>query len=252
MWKELQSIRLSFVLARAEHALRNEKTFLGIGFSALLPLFTFVVLFVIFSENIGKAISLYPLYLLLGIIMFNLFRQATVEATRALYNHRLIIKSINFPKSAVIGSVMLRSLMMHAVELLVFVVFLLYFDALSVTGALYLLLLGVFILFTLGVSLALATISVYFMDLEHLWAVAAQALWFATPIFYALQENTVIYALNQANPLYYFITIARDLVIYHTMPQSWMVGGALAYTGGALFVGSLSYSFFHKRFAERF
>ena len=72
-------IELSFALAKAQFKLRNEGSYLGIFWYILNPIFIFSLLLLIFSTRVGQGIPHYPLYLLLGIIMFNFFQTATIE-----------------------------------------------------------------------------------------------------------------------------------------------------------------------------
>ncbi|MCH7640633.1 ABC transporter permease [Patescibacteria group bacterium] len=99
------TIRLSLALAKANFKLRNEGTYLGILWYLLNPLLLFALLFLIFFDRLGQNIEQYPLYLLLGIIMFNFFQQATTEATKIIDQNRHLIKSINFPKESLIASI---------------------------------------------------------------------------------------------------------------------------------------------------
>jgi len=245
-----QVFELSFVLAKAQFKLRNEGSYLGILWYLLNPILMFTLLLLVFSDRLGNNIPLYPLYLLLGIIMFNFFRQATIESTKAINESRFIIKSINFPREALIGSIVLKTLFSHIIEILVFFVFLLFYKAPIASIIFYPLILLMFCLFIFGASLALSALTVYFLDLENVWLFASYLLWFATPIFYAIGGQERLLIFNLFNPMYYFITVARDVIIYAKMPELWMVGGVLGYTFLSLMIGLIIFNILKHKFAE--
>ena len=73
--------------------------------------------------------------------------------------------------------------------------------------------------FSLGLGLILASLTVFFRDIEHLYTVFVSAWIYMTPIIYP--ENILTNSLKmimKLNPMYYFVTYFRDLVMYNTIP----------------------------------
>ena len=251
-WENIRkTLSLSFQLAKADFKLRNEGSYLGIFWYLLNPILMFASLFFIFADRLGNNISEYPLYLLLGIIMFNLFQSTTLEATKSIIrDNQHLIKSVNFPREALILSIVLKNIFSHLFELLLFCAALIYFH-ISLAGIFYYFLLFIpFILFIFGFSLALAVLTVFFVDMDNIWIFAVRIIWLGTPIFYALESGTKLFFLNLANPLYYFITIARDLVIYHQNPGALIIWGALSSSLLVLGFGLLVFKLLKKKIAE--
>ena len=108
-----------------------------------------------------------------------------------------------------------------------------------------------FSLFVYGISLLLASLTVYFTDLENMWILFSQFLWFATPIFYGIEDNILLFIFNIFNPMYHFIAMARDIVIYQKAPELWMVGMASVYTFLAIVIGLFVFSKLKHKFAEK-
>ena len=108
-----KGLNLAVVLAKMEFKLRNEGSYLGIFWYLLNPILTFFVLLIVFGNKLGQNIPNYSLYLLLGIIMFNFFRQVTIESTKIIQDNRWLIKSINFPREILINSIILKTLFSH-------------------------------------------------------------------------------------------------------------------------------------------
>jgi len=243
--------RLSFALAKTQFKLKNEGSYLGIFWYLLNPLLMFILLLLIFSDRLGSQIHFYPLYLLLGIIMFNFFQQATTESTKAIMgSYSPIIKSINFPKESLIISTILKNIYSHIFEIILFVILSLILGA-PLTGLIfYPLILIFFCVFIFGCCLIFSALTVYFVDLDNIWNFLVRVIWFATPIFYDIGGQTKLFYLNLFNPVYYYITITRDLVIYTKIPELWLVIGAATYSLLFLVLGLLIFNRLKNKFAE--
>lgn len=251
-WNKLKSsLGLSLSLAKAGFKLRNEGSYLGIFWYLLNPLLMFALLLLIFSDRLGSGIQNYPLYLLLGIIIFNFFQNATTEATKTIIrDYGGIIKSINFPRESLISSIVLKTLFSHFFEIILFIVLLLFFRGSLIGLLFYPIILVVFCFFVFGASLILATLTVYFVDLENIWFFLSRLIWLGTPIFYAIGGQTRLFYINLLNPLYYFITIAREIIIYTRIPELWMLLGMITYSLLFLLIGLLIFNKLKIKFAE--
>ncbi len=250
--QKLKSIvGLSLSLAKAQFKLRNEGTWLGILWYLLNPILMFGLLFFIFSTRLGNNILNYPFYLLLGIIMFNFFQSATIESTKSIVSeNNQLIKSINFPKESLIGGIVFKTLFSHLFEIILFIVLLLFFK-ISLMGVLYyFIILLFFLIFIFSSCLILSSLTVYFADLENIWQFGVRLIWFGTPIFYAIEGQTRLFYLNLLNPMYYFITIARDLIIYMKIPEMWMILVMIGYSLLFLLIGLFLFNYLKGKFAE--
>lgn len=243
-------LELSLALAKAEFKERNEGSYLGIFWYLLNPLLTFTLLLLVFSDRVGIDIPGYPLYLLLGIIMFNFFQRATIDSTKAIHDNRWIIKSINFPRESLVSSVVLKTLFSHILEIILFLIFALFFKV-SITGIIfYFLILIFFCIFIYGACLILSALTVYFIDLDNVWVFVARLIWFGTPIFYTIGGQARLFYFNLFNPMYYFITIAREVMVYGRIPQLWMLAGAIGYSVIFWAAGTLIFNKLKIKFAE--
>lgn len=251
MGKGRSSFSLSFALAKAGFKLRNEGSYLGILWYLLNPLLMFALLLLIFSDRLGGGIPNYPLYLLFGIIIFNFFQQTTTEATKLIIReYKGVVKSINFPRESLIGSIVLKTLFSHLFEIALFVFFLLIFRHSLIGMLAYPLILLFLYFFVFGSCLILSALTVYFIDLKNIWVFASTLIWLGTPIFYAIGGQTKLFYFNLFNPLYYFITIARELIIYARMPELWMLVGGGCYSLFFLVIGLLIFNKLKVKFAE--
>ncbi len=244
-------LELSFYLAKSGFKLRNEGSYLGILWYILNPILFFGLLFFIFSQNLGSEIKNYPLYLFVGIIIFNFFQSATSESTELIRNNRHIFKSINFPRSAFVGGSVLKFLYSHIFEFIVLVFFMIYLGV-NISNIFFYPLILVFItLFIFGVSLLLSALSVFFVDIKNIWAFASKLIWFGTPIFYEIEKGTFLFKINLLNPLYYFIKVSREIIIYQKIPETWMICGIIIFSVSFLLLGVFVFEKLNHKFMER-
>lgn len=245
-------LELSIALAKAGFKMRNEGSYLGIFWYLLNPVLMFGLLYFIFNDRLGSGIENYPLYLFIGVIMFNFFQSTTIEATRAIIvEHRGIIKSINFPRESLVLSIIFKSLFSHFFEFLLLLLLAIFLKA-SLWGFIfYPFILLLFCFFIFGVSLMLAPLTVYFVDMENIWNFAIRLVWLGTPIFYAIAGQTRLFYFNLINPLYYFITMARDVIIYLKFSDGFIVLGSIFFSLVFLIVGILLFCKLNGKIGEK-
>lgn len=242
---------LSLCLANVGFKIRNEGSYLGILWYLLNPIFLFILLLIIFSRNLGVEIEHYPLYLLLGIILYNLFQATTTEATILIRESRDLVKSINFPRATLITGGVLKMLFSHLFEIVIFVILMIILGTGNLFNILfYLIILISFAFFILGVSLFLGAISVYFIDIKNIWAFLLRLLLFGTPIFYTPEEGSKLTMVNSINPLYYFIDISRLVLVYNKVPPWEEMAIAISFSLLSFCVGFLVFNKLKNRFAE--
>lgn len=244
-------LELSLSLAKTNFKLRNEGSFVGILWYLLNPLLLFIPIFLIFADRLGSNIPYYPLYLLLGMIMFNFFQSATVEASTSIIYNASFVKSLKFPIHSLIGSVVLKTFFSHIFELILFCISLFIFGIPVYRIMFYPLIFLFLFLFSYGISLFLSALTVYFVDVGNVWSFASRIIWFITPIFYAIEGQTRLFLVNLFNPLYYFITFAREMIIYARFPAWWIFAGVLGYTFLSLLIGILVFNKLKPNFAEK-
>ncbi len=240
--------RIGWVLAKGNLKLKYEGSYLGVFWYLLKPLLLFGVLVLVFSQNIGKNIPYYPVYLLFGIIIWHFFSEATIKGMDSVKNK--LMKSIKFPRESLVVSEVFTALVSHIFEIIVLGLFLIIFGLSPINLFFYLILLIFFFTFNLGVSFFLGAIAAYFKDLPNIWAIFLRVGWFATPIFYTTHPGSRFYIVHLFNPLYYFMTIARQVVIYFKTPPLWMIGGTFIFSMVSLGIGYFTFLKLKTRFAE--
>jgi len=169
--------------------LRYQGSTLGYIWSLLRPLFLFVILYVVFVKflQIGKDVPHYPVYLLLGIVLWNFFAEITSNGVSAIAGRGDLIRKINFPKYVIIFAGAFSALINLALNGVVISLFLYInkvdINLLSLTSVAYI---GEIFVFALSLAFILSALFVRLRDINYIWEVIMQALFYATPIIYPL------------------------------------------------------------------
>ena len=118
---------LSLQLAKANFKLRNEGSFFGIFWYLLEPFLLFLIILLIKSMLGMGSIEHYPLYLLLGLIMFNFFSGTASKSTNLVAINSSFIKSMKINHESLVISQVLEGGFSHFFEMLLFIGFMVYF-----------------------------------------------------------------------------------------------------------------------------
>jgi ABC-type polysaccharide/polyol phosphate export permease len=244
-------IQLSFSLAKVQIKLRNEGSYFGILWYLLEPLAFFSILFFLGSFLLNNSIEKYPVYLFLGLMMFNFFLATTNACIKVFHFNSGFIKSIKINKHSLVVATILQYAVSHFFEVIIFLGFLIYFKISLVGFLFYPLIFLFFALFVLGLCFILSVIGVYVVDFNNIWQIFSRLLWFVTPIFYLLLKGSKLYYLSLLNPVYYFIDISREIIIYNRMPAPFYIVIAVFCSILFLVLGIIIFNKSEKKIAER-
>ncbi len=224
---------LGLSLAKSNFKLRNEGSYLGIFWYLLNPLILFLIILFIKNQAFSHSeIPNYPIYLLIGLLLHNFFVHTVGASVGIISMNSGFIKSIKIPIESLVISRVFQSIFSHIFEFVLIAASLVYlgigFEGLFI----YLVVFVFFAVFVLGVSFMFATLGVFFRDLNNVWIVIGQFLFFITPIFYYPSIDSLLYKVNLFNPIYYFVTAGRSVFVWDVYPSiSQLI---------CIFVGSIS------------
>ncbi len=208
---------ISYQLAKINFKLRNEGSYMGILWYLIEPVVSLFILMMV-GGLVGQSdIPYYPVYLFIGLIMFNLFVNTTNSSAQAIVDNGSILKSIKINPEIFVISWIIQYIFSHAFEFLLLIVVGLFFGLNVWWFVFYPLVILFFSLFTTGVSFIIATYSVYIVDLKNIWSIMTRLLWFVTPIFYSIPSSGWVHDVSMLNPMFHFINITRDILIYHNI-----------------------------------
>lgn len=215
-------------LVRTDFKLRYQGSVLGYAWSLLRPLLLFVILYLVFVKflKIGIEVPHYPVYLLLGIVIWNFFGEMSSQSLGSIVGRGDLIRKIRIPRWIIVFSSSISALINLVLNLIVVSIFMLinHVSPAATAGWLPLILLEVYIL-ALGVSLFLSAAFVKYRDVQYIWEVIMQAGFYLTPILYPLARitNLTFQKLIMLNPMAQAIQDARYAVVTKQTQTAYQV-----------------------------
>ena len=209
--------------------LQYRDSVLGMLWTFLQPLLTMIVLAVVFNGIFGKDSSQvvnYPVYLLCGKLLYEFFTSSTKRSMRSIRSHASIIKKVYVPNYIFPLSSVLSTFVTFLISLSVLVVVIAFFNIIQknpidITWRVIYAVIPVIILFvfSLGVGMILATLSVFFKDVENLYDVLTLLLFYEPPIMYHIDklgfaQGSWQLKIIKLNPLYGIIGMFRAAVLF--------------------------------------
>ena len=209
-------------LAKKNIKLKYRRSYLGILWTLIEPLLTMIVLSVVFGHLLGRTAQdkafagvPFPVYVLTGRLLYSYFSSSTKGALKSIRAHSGMIKKVYVPKYLYPLSSILYNYVIFFISLIVLVL-LGFYCGVFPTWRWFAILLPLLILLVLsfGVGMILATIGVFFRDMEYLWDVALMLIMYSSAIFYypkKLLKSGFSWVLR-VNPLYSIIENARAIL----------------------------------------
>jgi ABC-2 type transport system permease protein len=233
--------RLAYTLASTDFKLKFFGSVLGYVWQLMNPLMLFGVLFLVFSFalKLDQGVRYYPVALLLGIVMFSFFSEATNTAVRSLMTREPLVRKVDFPRLAVpMASVMTATfnLGLNLIPVLVFL--LISGDTPHVAWLGFLGIVALLIAFAFGMAMLLSVAFVRFRDIEPIWTVVLQIVFYASFVFFTVQSvatgkhGQLAVDVLFCNPFATLLGYARHLFI----DPSWQAPGTAMSSTGLLVI----------------
>jgi lipopolysaccharide transport system permease protein len=224
---------------------------LGFAWSLLNPLLMLIVLYFVFS-NVFKNEEHFVVYILIGLLAWRFFSIGTNSALNSIVGKPSLVTKIFIPRQILTLSSVLSSLISSTLEFVVLVPILVVLGGgLKWTIILFPVVHLLFFLIIYGLSLMLASMYVYFRDLNQIWDVLLQLGMFLSPIVYPIsiipQEYLGIYQLN---PVTCVINMYRDIFLYGNIPQVSDLLIIVISIAVLLIAGTVTFNRLSRRFAE--
>jgi len=243
---------LFFQLVSRDIKLKYRRSFLGYIWSMLNPLLTMLVMVIVFSNLFAKNVVNFPIYLLIGNLLFTFMSVAVTRALTSVLGNAGLLKKVYVPKYiftlAVVTSEFVTFLFsMGALIILIFA------TKTSFTIRFLFVIIPIIqlFIFTIGLSLFMAQATVFFRDMVYIWQVFSTAWLYLSCIFYpvSILPDWLYIIVSRYNPMYFYITLFRNFTL-----EGPNVGSLdLAIRGAVsavlmLFVGLISFSYSKNKF----
>jgi ABC-2 type transport system permease protein len=217
-------VGLTITLAVTDFKLRFFGSALGYLWTLVRPLMLFGVLYVVFTEVVkfGGGVDHYPVYLLTSLVLFTYFSETTSRGVISLVERENLLRKMRFPRMVIPLSVALHALFNLGLNLIVVFIFILGSGIEPRVEWLELVpLVALMVAFASGVTMLVSALYVRYRDVQPIWEVVLQMLFYASPIIYvASAYPDSVENLAMANPIAAIATQARHALIDPDAPTA--------------------------------
>ncbi|WP_221807772.1 ABC transporter permease [Paenibacillus illinoisensis] len=212
---------------------------LGILWSILNPLLTMIVISIVFSNLFKFDIENFAVYFMSGSLMFSFFSEATGVAMTSVIGGASLISKVYIPKYLFPLSKCLSSFVHFSLSFVaLFIIMLITGIDINYTTLAIPFVFLLILIFSIGISLILSAVAVFFRDMTHLYSVLMMMLMYMTPIFYPASIVPEKFKfIHDYNPLYYYVLSFREIILDQKLPSLALVAICLALSTVSLIVG---------------
>ena len=201
---------------------RYRRSAFGFLWSLLNPLFTMVIMAVVFSSLYKLPFAEFSLYLFSGLLPWNLITSSLMGGSMSIILAEGYLKKVYIPKM-VFPLVTLGVEIINFLFSLISLFVLAFFFGAKIGWSLLLLPFALLLLslFLLGNILFLSILTVFFRDMSHILQIGLLGLFYLTPVIYPISFlSGRLLTLIKFNPFYYFISLFH-MIIYEAAPPGW-------------------------------
>ena len=231
---------LTFNIAVMQWKLRFYGSALGYLWQLVRPLLLFLVLYIFFTKighigsGEGASYNYYGAQLLSSIVLFTFFGEATAGAVRSVEANEALVRKIQFPRMAIPSSVVLLAFFNLCLNLIVVTIFALAAGVRPMLTWLEVpLIVALLVVLSAGIAMLLSALFVYLRDIEPIWEVLNQILFYASPVIIPVTKvqatlGPTLTKLYMLNPLAVVCQQFRHAVITHATPSAGALLGSTA------------------------
>jgi len=201
---------------------RYKQSILGYAWVIMVPVIHLSVMTIVFSYFIKVPTGgiPYPIYLFVALVPWMFFSNSITAATASLLANSQLITKIYFPREIFPLSAILAKTVDLFLSVLVLIGIMIYFKMPVYISILYVPVIFLFqFLFTVGVSLIISALNVFYRDIENVLPVLLLVWMYLTPVFYPpelIPENLI--KIMNINPMIGVINSYRNTILYGVAP----------------------------------
>jgi len=222
--KFYQKYRYSLILLRelviTEFKLRYQGSVLGYLWSLLKPLFLFAILYFVFVYflKIGSDVPHWPVAMLVGIVLWNFFSEVTNNGLSSIVARGDVIRKINFPKYVIVFASSISALINLFLNFIIIAIFMIVTGVdiswMALLAPLYII---EILAFGVGLALILSALFVKLRDMNYIWEIIMQALFYGSAVIYpvsmVLDRNELLAKILLLNPVAQSIQDIRHVLV---------------------------------------
>jgi lipopolysaccharide transport system permease protein len=203
-----------------DFSLRYKRSVLGIVWSLVLPLAQLLVLVFLFQAVVPLSIESYPVFVFTALLPWSWFSSSISSACSLFVGNRDLVRRPDFAPLLLMLVNTLSNLLTYLIALALLIPMLFFYN-IALTPALVMLpvLLLIQSLLIIGLSMIVATLNVFYRDVQHIVGVVLTLLFYLTPVFYRSQSVVERYhMLYTLSPISVLIQAYRAIFFYGVMP----------------------------------
>ncbi len=243
VWRHKELLR-SMIIRNLK--VKYQRSLLGFVWTLINPLLTVAILVLIFSHVVRIPLPHYWAFVLSGYFVWNCMLQTLNTGTYIFAEHSRLTRSVAFPSEILVFSAAGSRVLEFLAEIVLIMIVLAAFHHFRVPASFALLpvLLVIQVLLAIGLALPIATLSVFYYDVQHALPIALTTLFYLSPVFYPVGMVP-----EAVRPFYFLNPVAGLLTLYHEilyagrMPSLSLLFGVIA---GALLVYTIGYAIFNR------
>lgn len=239
-------------LTRREIKRKYARSYLGIAWSILGPLLNMMIVTFIFSYIFSRDIENYPAYYYVGLIVLNLFSTATTTAMTALKDNRNLLLKSKLPQRVFVLSRVYTALVNFGFSCVAFI-FIIIVLKIRITWTIVFFPVDIFflLLFSTGTAYLLAILFMFNEDVKNIYNVIMTVVTRFAALFYSVDIiSPGISSIIRFNPLYTYIKVARDSILYGRIPDVQSVIQMVLWGVGMFLLGRLVFDKNKNRIME--
>lgn len=231
---------------------KYKKSFLGVLWSFLNPLFQLLIYALVFPFILKNNIDNYTVFLIVALFPWNFFNLTVIQSTASIVTNGGIIKKVYFPREILPLATATSNLINFFITGVIIIAALL-ISGIGLTSSIFVLPFIVLIqyIFQLGLSFILSSITVYVRDVEYLITVLMMLMFYLSPIVYSADMIPDRFLpFFKLNPMFHIIKYYRDILYYQQIPSAYSMISLLIICLVFLVVGYLIFKKLERKFAE--
>lgn len=237
-------------LVKRDFKQKYKRTVLGMFWSILYPLLTLMIMKLVFTNFFGSSINHYTIYLFVGNLIFNYFRESTMGGMNALTSNAHIFSKVNVPKYLFVLSKNVSALINFLLTMVIFFLFVIA-DRVPFSPSYFAIVYPVvlLIIFNIGMGMILSALYMFFRDMSYLYDVFTMLLMYMSAIFYNVEDfPAYVHKFFLLNPVYCYIKYIRVIILEGTLPSLAFHVLCAFYAIVVAVIGALIYKKYNHKF----
>lgn len=237
-------------LVKRDFKQKYKRTVLGMFWSILYPLLTLFIMKLVFTNFFGSSINHYTIYLFIGNLVFNYFKESTMGGMNALTSNAHIFSKVNVPKYLFVLSKNVSALINFMLTMIIFFVFVI-IDRVPFSFSYFAIIYPIILLiiFNVGMGMILSALYMFFRDMGYLYDVFTMLLMYMSAIFYNVEDFPAwVQQFFLLNPVYCYIKYIRVIILDGVLPSVQFHLLCAAYALFVAMIGAVIYKKYNHKF----